>query len=269
MVAASPQGRTPDLVLAGVAGRLSEGRWLIAAVAVLLLVLVLADIVAPVPAGGDLCGAASVLVGRAAARPRRAAPARGDAIQPPPIASEAGVQAFANALPDPCFILDRRGIVRYANAARRRRLPIRAGESLTFRLRNPGSGRRLRPGRRAAAPPERVEFAERVPTERWFAAWFADSTAPRRPGGEFVVLILDDLSERRRSRPHPRRFRRQCQPRAAHAAGLARRLHRDPAGPGPRRRRRRATASSTIMHEQATRMSRLVDDLLSLSAASR
>ena len=30
-------------------------------------------------------------------------------------------------------------------------------------------------------------------------------------------------------------FRRQCEPRAAHAAGLAPRLHRDPAGPGPQR----------------------------------
>ena len=37
------------------------------------------------------------------------------------------------------------------------------------------------------------------------------------------------------ARGHACRLRRQCQPRAAHAAGFAARLHRDPAGAGPQR----------------------------------
>ena len=61
-----------------------------------------------------------------------------------------------------------------------------------------------------------------------------------------------------------RRFRRQCQPRIAHAAGRAVRLHRDAAGAGARRHGR-ARALPAIMQAQANRMARLIDDLLSLS----
>ena len=36
-----------------------------------------------------------------------------------------------------------------------------------------------------------------MPTERWFAAWFSRLDAGGHPGN-FIVLILDDLTERRR-----------------------------------------------------------------------
>ncbi len=261
MVAASPRGRAADLVLAGVASRLSAGRWLIAAVGVLLLVLVLAGIVAPVPAGA-IFAALVVLV---AVLPRARAAQRLPVAAHPavPLAADAGVQAFANALPDPCFILDRRGIVRCANQRAIDAFAIRSGESLTFRLRNPdlvAAFHRVAEG----GPPEQVEFAERIPTERWFAAWFADLTAPRRPSGEFVVLILDDLSERRRSD----RIRVDFVANASHElrtplaslTGFIETLQ-GPARDDPAARDR----FLQIMHEQATRMSRLIEDLMSLS----
>ncbi len=261
MVAANPQGRTADLVLVGVANRLSENRWLIAAVGLLLLVLALANIVAPFPAAAIFL----VLLVLVAVLPRTRTAERVTAAQRPalPIAAEGGVQAFANALPDPCFILDRRGIVRYANERAIDAFAIRPGQSLTFRLRNPdlvAAFHRVAEG----GAPERVEFAERIPTERWFAAWFADLTAPRRPAGEYVVLILDDLSERRRTD----RIRVDFVANASHElrtplaslTGFIETLQ------GPAREDAAARDRFLqIMHEQATRMGRLVEDLMSLS----
>ncbi len=261
MVAAGPQRRAPDLVLAGVAARLFESRWLIVAVGILLLVLVLADSVAPLPAGAIL----AVLLVLVAVLPRVRAAQRLPAAARPvvPIALEGGVQAFANALPTPCFILDRRGIVRYANERAVAAFSIRQGESLTFRLRNPdlvAAFHRVAQG----GPAERVEFAERIPTERWFAAWFADLTAPRRPSGDYIVLILDDLSERRRTD----RIRVDFVANASHElrtplaslTGFIETLQ-GPARNDPATRDR----FLEIMHDQATRMSRLVNDLMSLS----
>jgi two-component system phosphate regulon sensor histidine kinase PhoR len=199
------------------------------------------------------------LLPRARAAERVAAAARPAAA----IVAEGGVQAFANALPTPCFILDRRGIVRYANERAVEAFAIRTGQSLTFRLRNPdlvAAFHRVAGG----GPPERVEFAERVPTERWFAAWFADLTAPRRPGGEFIVLALDDFSERRRAD----RVRVDFVANASHElrtplaslTGFIETLQ------GPAREDHAARDRFLgIMHDQATRMSRLVDDLMSLS----
>ncbi len=261
MVAANPEGKTADLVLAGVATRLSESRWLIAAVGILMLILALANIVAPLPAGAifvTLVVLVAVLP-RAQVAPRVAAAARPVL----PTASEGGIQALANALPDPCFILDRRGIVRYANERAIEAFAIRAGQSLTFRLRHPDLVAAFHRVARGGAP-ERVEFAERIPTERWFAGWFADLTAPRRPAGEFVVLILDDLSESRRTE----RIRVDFVANASHElrtplaslTGFIETLQ-GPAREDPAARDR----FLQIMHEQATRMSRLVEDLMSLS----
>ena len=261
MVAASPERRAADLALAGVVARLSENRWLIAAVGVVLLVLVLAKIVAPLPAAVILAVLLVLIAVLPRARAARHLPA---AARPAvPIAAEGGVQAFANALPAPCFILDRRGIVRYANERAIAAFSIRQGESLTFRLRNPdlvAAFHRVARGE----PAERVEFSERIPTERWFAAWFADLTAPRRAAGEYVVLVLDDLSERRRTD----RIRVDFVANASHElrtplaslTGFIETLQ-GPARDDPAARDR----FLQIMHEQATRMSRLVDDLMSLS----
>ena len=224
---------------------ISAGRSLAAGAIVLLLGLVLVTAFVP----------RSSSAGRSLAEP-----------EPAPAAwPETGIKRFAAALPDPCFVLDRRGIVRYANERAIARLldPRRraADASACACPTSSAAFDRVAKG----GPPERVEFAERVPTERWFAAWFAGIDGGDGSPPSFIVLIIDDLTERRRTRAHPRRFRRQCQPRAAHAARLAHRLHRDAAGAGPRRCRWRASASSPSCTSQATRMSRLIDDLLSLS----
>jgi two-component system phosphate regulon sensor histidine kinase PhoR len=261
MVAASPEGRPAELFLGVSAARLSSARWLLAAVAALLLFLVLVNALAPA-AGVVLFLAFAVLV---AVLPRvqmgggagvSAAPSAGSAV-------ESGVRAFANALPDPCFLLDRRGIVRYANAPAIAAFSIRQGDSLTFRLRNPDLVAAFDRVAHGAAS-ERVEFVERFPTERWFGAWFANLAAAGGDAAGPIVLTIDDLSESRRTD----RVRVDFVANASHElrtplaslAGFIETLQ-GPARDDPQARGR----FLSIMHEQATRMSRLVDDLLSLS----
>ena len=240
------------------AARLVEARWLLAAAIAVPLALCLAGAMTPV--AGMLVFAAMTV---AALAPRQASSDR-LAVAAGPVQQvwpETGIKRFAEALPDPCFVLDRRAVVRYANERALAAFTIRPGEALTSRLRAPdllaAFDRVVRGG-----PPERVEFAERVPTERWFAAWFArlDGTG----AGDFVALILDDLSERRRIE----RIRVDFVANASHElrtplaslAGFIETLQ-GPARDDPQARER----FLKIMHEQATRMSRLVDDLLSLS----
>jgi two-component system, OmpR family, phosphate regulon sensor histidine kinase PhoR len=241
------------------AERLSEARWLIAALAAVLLLLFAADALS-LGGAAFAFAAIAVLIGLmplAVPSDRPASPA--EAV--PAIWPETGIKLFAEALPDPCFVLDRRGIVRYANSRAAAAFPIRPGEPLAFRLRVPdliAAFERVAGG----GSPERVEFSERVPTERWFAAWFAGLDS--RSVGDFVVLILDDLSERRRLD----RIRVDFVANASHElrtplaslAGFIETLQ-GPARDDPAARER----FLSIMHDQATRMSRLIADLLSLS----
>ena len=63
---------------------------------------------------------------------------------------ETGIKRFADALPDPCFVLDRRGIVRYANERAIAAFSIRVGEPLTFACACPTSPPRSTGSPRAA-----------------------------------------------------------------------------------------------------------------------
>jgi two-component system phosphate regulon sensor histidine kinase PhoR len=206
-----------------------------------------------------------VAAGLAALVPFRA-PQDGPRTVTAPVASriEPAAMRIAEALPDPCFVLDRQGIVVFANERALVAFGLRPGELLTARMRAPDLGAAFdRVSRGGAA--ERVEFVERVPTERWFDAWFAPLGEPDSAGRPAaVILILDDLSERRRTE----RVRVDFVANASHElrtplaslVGFIDTLQ-GPARDDPVARDR----FLTIMREQATRMSRLVDDLLSLS----
>ncbi len=95
--------------------------------------------------------------------------------------------------------------------------------------------------------PLRVEYSEHVPTERTFEVHIgplrSEALRSRRQVRRRPVLPRSHVGAP--ARGHADGFRRQCQPRTAHAAGVAARLHRDPAGPGAQRRRRRGSAFST------------------------
>ena len=239
--------------------RLAESGWLVGAMAGLVAILWLAG---TVPAGGAAIPAAGAGV-PALVVPRSAAGARPSQQAEPSevVWPDTATKLFAEALPDPCLILDRRGIVRFANRRAAEAFPLKAGDALTARLRIPdllaAFDRVVKGG-----PPERVEFVERVPTERWFGAWFAP--LDRSAASRFVALILDDMTERHRSE----RIRVDFVANASHElrtpiATLA--VFIDTLQ-GPAREDPVARESFlAIMHDQALRMSRLIDDLLSLS----
>jgi two-component system phosphate regulon sensor histidine kinase PhoR len=245
---------------ARLAARLSASRWRIVGAAAVVLAFHLAGTIAAAPAAVLFLALAGLLV--LLTEPARP-PGPAAAVAPhAAIGSEAGVELVADALPDPCFILDRRGVVRHANQRAVAAFGARPGEPLTLKLRAPDVIDALDRVARGG-PPERVEFVERVPTERWYAAWFA----PLDPdGGDdgAIILIIDDLTERRRSD----RIRVDFVANASHElrtplaslVGFIETLE-GPAREDPAARQR----FLKIMHEQATRMSRLIDDLLSLS----
>jgi two-component system phosphate regulon sensor histidine kinase PhoR len=244
------------------AARRLEIRWVLFAGALAAGLLAAFDLI---PAGLALVIAILILaIALFAARSPQAGQAAGAAERNPAAWPETGVKLFAEALADPCFVLDRRGVVRYANAGAAAAFRARPGEPLSYWLRVPeltAAFERVARG----GPAERVEFVERVPTERWYAAWFS----PLGPPGEgglpaFVVLIMDDLTEGRRIE----RVRVDFVANASHElrtplaslAGFIETLQ-GPARDDPVARER----FLGIMHDQATRMSRLIADLLSLS----
>jgi len=176
---------------------------------------------------------------------------------------EAGMATVIDALDDPCLLVDAAGIVAHLNGTALKRYPgIRPGDPLVFRLRqtdvNDALARVV-----AEARPETVEWQEKVPTDRWFEAHLAPIG-----GGEgrtrFVLLRIEDLTETRRVE----RMRADFVANASHelrtplaaVIGFLETLQ------GPARNdetvRDRFLA---IMAEQAGRMKRLIDDLLSLS----
>ena len=155
---------------------------------------------------------------------------------------------------------------RRARAVRQRRrcaawwAPALERKHVSAVLRNPDSA-----GRRSTRPPHDGEpasapFTLPVPIERHYEAYTARvSIAPPVIGAAAA-----------RSHRHPpqradaRRFRRQCQPRTAHAAGGGVRLHRHAARPCPDDEAAREQFLD-IMAVEAARMRRLIDDLLSLT----
>jgi two-component system phosphate regulon sensor histidine kinase PhoR len=171
--------------------------------------------------------------------------------------------AALDGIPDPVLLIDRRGTVRHANLQYRRMLgTMRPGASVQIRFRSPEVLEMIQSAL-AGGTPGPVEFLERSPREHWFLVSISAlaSDADRRGG---FLLHFRDLSELRRAE----RMRTDFIANASHElrtplaslTGFIETL----AGParddeGARER------FLAIMHEQAERMSRLIDDLLSLS----
>ncbi len=181
---------------------------------------------------------------------------------------EAGMVTVIDALDDPCILIDATGLVVHVNGATRARYPgVRPGDPLVFRLRHTvlhdAFARVV-----AEMRPETVEWQEKVPTERWLEAHLAPippartAEAGERP--HWVLLRIEDLTETRRVE----RMRADFVANASHelrtpltaVIGFLETLQ----GPA----RDDATVRDrflAVMAEQAGRMKRLIDDLLSLS----
>jgi two-component system phosphate regulon sensor histidine kinase PhoR len=262
MVVANTDLPGRESLVARALARLVEARWLVGAAAVVLLVFTTSGIIGSAAALVLLALFAAAIsfvpVTRARDIAAPVAPPAPVVLPAPTVERLTGFEVFADALPEPCFVLDRRGVVRYANARAMALFPLRAGEPLTLRMRVPDLISAFNIVAKGG-PPQKVEFAERVPTERWFAAWFA----PLGDTGS-VLLLVTDMSEQRKTD----RVRVDFVANASHElrtplaslAGFIETLQ------GPARDDAAArTRFLGIMRDQAERMSRLVNDLLSLS----
>ncbi|MBB3933628.1 two-component system phosphate regulon sensor histidine kinase PhoR [Kaistia hirudinis] len=257
------QGNAPDPVRTrGFFQKIADARLLLGILFAAIVLLVVTGQLAALPA--LLLFALMLVATGIVYAEERIEPLRLARRSPPSVWPETGVKRMADALPESCIILDRRGVVRYANRHAEAAFPIRPGDPLTLRLRAPEF---VRTFERVAAggPAERIEFLERVPTERWYRASFSrmdPKDDASRPG--FIVLIISDFTEQRRSEKIRVDFvanaSHELRTPLASLAGFIETLQ------GPARDDTKARERFlAIMHDQATRMSRLIDDLLSLS----
>ena len=233
----------------------------------------LLDLMEPVFAGMM----AAVLAAFGIAALRRAPPAAvelpPEAERPPPPApperADAKVAAVVAALPEPALLLTPSAEIVTANARVGLALGLaRPGDPLSFVVRVPEV---LEAVRAAAADglPRRVEFAERVPLDRWLEAHVVPlglGGGAGRPSGapDAVLLTFRDLTQQRRVEQMRADFvanaSHELRTPLASLSGFIETLQ------GPARNDAMARERFLpIMAAQARRMSRLIEDLLSLS----
>jgi two-component system phosphate regulon sensor histidine kinase PhoR len=173
--------------------------------------------------------------------------------------------ALLENIPDPVILVDRRAIVIEANEAARALLPaLKVKHPLSFALRSPdvlgGIDDVLGTGE-----PLKVEYSERVPTERTFEVQIGPlKTEPPTPERSDVILFFRDLTSARRLENMRVDFvanaSHELRTPLASLLGFIETLQ-GPARNDPAARER----FLEIMRGQAQRMTRLIDDLLSLS----
>jgi two-component system phosphate regulon sensor histidine kinase PhoR len=175
------------------------------------------------------------------------------------------LRAVVAGLPDPVVALDRNGRVLALNERARALAPaLRQGEPVSFALRMPELNEAIN---RAARDGEeqRVVYFERVPLDRWYETIVMP--VRREPGAakpDFLLMTFHDLTPLRRVEE----MRADFVANASHElrTPLAALLGFIETLQGSAREDAKARERFlTIMQEQARRMARLIDDLLSLS----
>lgn len=176
------------------------------------------------------------------------------------------IDSLITGLPAPAVVLDREGRVIAFNAAASSIAPsLRRGEPALIALRMPEVVEAIR---RAAedGTPQRVEFFERVPLDRWFEAFVTPVKLANvsDAGANILVMIFNDLTPLRRVEEMRADFianaSHELRTPLAALLGFVETLQ-GPAKDDPAARAK----FLAIMQGQATRMARLIDDLLSLS----
>ena len=173
-----------------------------------------------------------------------------------------GLQRFADALPDPCLVLDRCHVVLYPNGPAAAQFPgIDVGVLIARTLRFPtvlNAIDRVSAGGKA----ETVELHQTVPTETWHRVTIAPLSAP--DNDDLVVVALQSLTEGKRLDAMRTDFianvSHELRTPLTSLLGFIDTLM-GPAAKDP-------TAQEKflgVMRAQATRMSKLIEDLLSLS----
>jgi two-component system phosphate regulon sensor histidine kinase PhoR len=175
------------------------------------------------------------------------------------------IETLIGGLPNPTIGLDRAGrVIAFNDAAATIAPALRRGEPALITLRMPELVEAIR---RAATggTTQRVEFFERVPLDRWFEAFVmpVKLTGAEAPS-DILLMTLNDLTPLRRVEEMRADFianaSHELRTPLAALLGFIETLQ-GPAKADPAAREK----FLAIMQGQATRMARLIDDLLSLS----
>jgi two-component system phosphate regulon sensor histidine kinase PhoR len=180
---------------------------------------------------------------------------------------EAGaVQAVIAGMPDPAVLLDRAGRVIHMNVAASQLVPaLRKNELAQFALRSPDIVTALREAI-ASAEPRRATWLDHVPVDRWIELIVTPVPVPTAFGGADYCMLMTFHDQTP--------LRRVEEMRADFVANASHELRTPLAAlsgfidtlQGPAKDDAKARERFLgIMHAQATRMARLIDDLLSLS----
>jgi two-component system phosphate regulon sensor histidine kinase PhoR len=176
------------------------------------------------------------------------------------------IESLIGGLPEPAIVLDRDGrVIAFNKAATTIAPALRRGEPALITLRMPELVDAIRrAGKRRE--PQRVEFFERVPLDRWFEAFVMPVKLVGVGDGQSDILLMtfNDLSPLRRVEEMRADFianaSHELRTPLAALLGFIETLQGtakdDPVARGK---------FLAIMRGQATRMARLIDDLLSLS----
>src|ERR1700716_1536132 len=182
-----------------------------------------------------------------------------------PVESPA-VSAIVAGMPDPAVLLDRAGRVIHLNAAAAQLAPaLRKNELAQFALRSPEIITALREAI-ATTESRRATYLDHVPVDRWMELVITPVPVPTLFGGtdKCMLMTFHDQTP----------LRRVEEMRADFVANASHELRTPLAAlsgfidtlQGPARDDAKARERFLgIMHAQATRMARLIDDLLSLS----
>ena len=178
----------------------------------------------------------------------------------------AAVSAIVAGMPDPAVLLDRAGRVIHLNAAAAQLAPaLRKNELAQFALRSPEIITALREAI-ATTEARRATYLDHVPVDRWMELIITPVPVPTLFGGteKCMLMTFHDQTP----------LRRVEEMRADFVANASHELRTPLAAlsgfidtlQGPAKDDAKARERFLgIMHTQATRMARLIDDLLSLS----
>src|ERR1700689_2892436 len=237
----------------------------------LLVIAAAATVFAGLAAAGTLAAPyaiAGFAIVAAAALVSMRAREKNEQLIPPVAISERGddlLRAVVAGLPDPVVALDRDGRVLALNERARALAPaLRQGEPVSFALRMPelieAIGRAAKEGEE-----QRVVYFERVPLDRWFETIIMPvKREPNATRPDFVLMTFHDLTPLRRVEEMRADFvanaSHELRTPLAALLGFIETLQGSAREDSKARERFLA-----IMQEQARRMARLIDDLLSLS----
>jgi len=178
----------------------------------------------------------------------------------------AAVSAVVAGMPDPAVLLDRAGRVIHLNTAAAQLAPaLRRNELAQFALRSPEIITALREAI-ATTESRRATYLDHVPVDRWMELIITPVPVPTLFGGtdKCMLMTFHDQTPLRRVEEMRADFvanaSHELRTPLAALSGFIDTLQ-GPAKDDPKARER----FLGIMHAQATRMARLIDDLLSLS----